>query len=72
MNWLRAAGLELFSLFVDDVAYSLAIIAWIIIDTLLLPALALGAKAHALLLFTGFAVILLASVLLTARHPPAK
>jgi len=68
MNWLRTAGKELFSLFVDDVPYSLAIVAWILVGTLVLPSLVVGAKTQAVVLFFGFAVILLLSVLITARQ----
>ncbi len=68
MNWLNTALREIFSLFVDDVPYSLAIVAWIIAGTLLLPALSLGREIQAGLLFRGFALILLISVLLTAKR----
>ncbi len=68
MNWLRTAAKEIFSLFVDDVPYSLAIIAWIIAGTLLLPLLGLGTEIQAGILFLGFALILLVSVLLTAKR----
>jgi len=67
MNWLRAAGIELFSLFIDDVPYSIAIIAWIIAGILLLPILSLGSELQASILFLGFALILLISVLVTAN-----
>lgn len=68
MQWLSAALKELFSLFVDDVPYTLALIAWIIAGTVLLPLLELGAAPQAAILFLGFAVILFASVLITARR----
>ncbi len=68
MNWLRTAAKEIFSLFVDDVPYSLAIIAWIVAGTLLLPLLSLGTEMQAGILFLGFALILLVSVLLTAKR----
>ncbi len=72
MNWLSTAGREIFSLFVDDVPYSLAIIAWIITGTLLLPLLSLGTEIRAGILFLGFALILLISVLLTAKQTHSR
>ena len=67
MNWIKSAAKELFSLFVDDVPYTLALIVWIIVATVLLPSLHLGAALAAGILFLGFAGILLVSVLMTAR-----
>ncbi len=72
MNWLSTAAKEIFSLFVDDVPYSLAIIAWIIAGTLLLPLLSLGTEILAGILFLGFALILLVSVLLTAKQTRSR
>jgi len=72
MNWLSTAAKEIFSLFVDDVPYSLAIIAWIITGTLLLPLLSLGTEILAGILFLGFALILLISVLLTAKQTRSR
>ncbi len=72
MDWLSTAAKEIFSLFVDDVPYSLAIIAWIIAGTLLLPLLSLGAEMQAGILFLGFALILLVSVLLTAKRARSR
>ncbi|MFQ5785644.1 MAG: hypothetical protein ACE5H8_12590 [Alphaproteobacteria bacterium] len=67
MRWLSAAARELLSLFVDDVPFTLAIVAWIAVGTLALPRLAIGAGWNAPLLFLGFAVILLVSVTSAAR-----
>ncbi len=72
MNWLNTALREIFSLFVDDVPYSLAIIAWIIAGTLLLPLLSLSTEILAGILFLGFALILLVSVLLTAKRTRSR
>lgn len=69
MGWLAASARELFSLFVDDVPFSLAIGAWLGAGAWFLPESGLNAAWDAPLLFAGLAVILVASVRLTAaRH----
>jgi len=68
MEWLSAVIKELFSLFVDDVPFSLAIIVWIAAGTLLLPQLILDPGVRGGILFLGFAVVLLVSVLITAMR----
>lgn len=37
MSWLKSAARELFGLFVDDVPFTSAILAWLGIGSLLLP-----------------------------------
>ena len=56
MNWLGAALRELFSLFVDDVWFAVAIVIWIAFGTLGLPQLPVDPGWDAPLLFLGCAV----------------
>jgi hypothetical protein len=67
MGWLSAAGRELFSLFVDDVPFTVAILAWIGAGTVGLPLLAISEGLTAPLLFVGCAVILAGSSWLAGR-----
>ncbi len=67
MSWINAALGELFSLFVDDVWFSLGILAWITLGTLLLPNLPVDHGWDAPLLFLGCAVIFVVSSWRTAR-----
>ena len=67
MNWLGAALCELFSLFVDDVWFTVAIVIWIAFGTLGLPQLPVDPGWDAPLLFLGCAVILVVSAWRAAR-----
>ena len=67
MNWLAAALRELFSLFVDDVRFTVAIVIWIAFGTLGLPQLPVDPGWDAPLLFLGCAVILVVSAWRAAR-----
>ena len=67
MNWLNAALGELFSLFVDDVWFSVAILVWVAFGTLQLPKLPINLNWDAPILFLGCAVILLVSAWRAAR-----
>ncbi len=67
MNWLGAALRELFSLFVDDVGFTVAIVIWIAFGTLGLPQLPVDSGWDAPLLFLGCAVILVVSAWRAAR-----
>ncbi len=67
MNWLISAIKELFSLFVDDVYFALALAVWIGIGTLVLPYMGVGPVWNGPLLFLGFAAILVVSVWNAAR-----
>ena len=53
---LTSAIRELFSLFIDDVPFTIAILSWIGVRTLGLPHLTINTGWTALLLFLGFAV----------------
>lgn len=68
MTWLKAAARELFGLFVDDVPFSLAILAWLALATLLLPRLGLPAAWSAQALAAGCLVILVGA----ARHAATR
>ncbi|MEE8562135.1 MAG: hypothetical protein V3S92_00800 [Alphaproteobacteria bacterium] len=67
MNWLAAALRELFSLFVDDVRFTVAIVIWIAFGTVGLPRLPVDPGWHAPPLFLGFAAILVVSAWRAAR-----
>ena len=67
MNWLNAALRELFSLFVDDVWFTVAIVIWIAFGTLELPRLPVDLSWDAPLLFVGCAIILVVSTWRASR-----
>ena len=67
MNGLSAALREIFSLFIDDVRFTVAIVIWIAFGTLGLPALPVDPGWDAPLLFLGCAVILVISAWRAAR-----
>ncbi|HLI12171.1 MAG TPA: hypothetical protein VKY65_11285 [Alphaproteobacteria bacterium] len=67
MSWLATISRELFGLFVDEPGFSAAILGWIIVATLLLPALGGNAWAGPLL-FAGCAAILVENVHRAARR----
>ena len=69
MNWLRTIAAELFGLFVDDGAFALAIVAWLVLLWWLLPSLEIDARWKALILAGGLIAILVESVLRRARRP---
>jgi hypothetical protein len=70
MNWIRTAFREVFGLFVDDVPFTLAILIWIAVVCGTGQILPLSLKWDAPLLGAGLAIVLMASVVLTAmgRH----
>jgi hypothetical protein len=69
MSWLKDALRELFGLFVEDVPFTLALIAWIAAAALGLPALAIDAAWDAPLLAAGCGLVLAISVFRAAlRH----
>ncbi len=67
MNWFRSAIRELFSLFVDDIYFALALAVWIAIGILGLPRLGLALGWNGPLLFIGFITIFIVSVWNAAR-----
>lgn len=62
MKWLKAAARELFGLFVVDVPFTGAILAWLGIGSLLLPRIVIDASWDAPILFVGCTMILVESV----------
>jgi hypothetical protein len=72
MSWGRAALREMFALFVDDAAYSAAIVAWVAVAALgglLAPQQGAWIAPG---LFLGCAVILVAGTCCTARRLRAR
>lgn len=69
---MRVIWAEFIGLFVDDEAFAVAIIAWLVLAGLLLPRLGLPAPWPAMLLFAGFVVVLVESTLRRARKGRAK
>jgi hypothetical protein len=67
MTWLKSIAAELFGLFVDDGAFAVATLLWMVLLWWLLPHLALDAQWKALLLAGGLIAILVESVLRRAR-----
>jgi hypothetical protein len=65
MNAVRVAVRKLYGLFVDDLGYALAIAAWIVISLAVVRLLDPGLRG--IVLFAGFALILIASVVRSAR-----
>jgi hypothetical protein len=61
MSWLTAAMRELFSLFVDDVGFTLALLAWVAIAAEGLPRTGIPQELDGPVLFVGCAVVLLAT-----------
>jgi len=61
MSWMKAAISELFSIFVDDVWFSVAILSWVAFGALELSKLPVDIIWIAPLLFLGCAVILVVS-----------
>ena len=66
MNVLTLALKELYGLFVDDLGYALAIAGWIVLSVVLLRFIDPGARG--IVLFAGFALILVGSVRRGARR----
>ena len=68
MNGLKAVWSEFISLFVDDVIFAAAILAWLAGCWLLLPRLGIGQAWPPVILFVGLGAILLESVARRARR----
>lgn len=64
---MRVIWAEFIGLFVDDEAFAVAIIAWLLLAGLILPRLGLPMPWPALLLFLGFVAVLVESTLRRAR-----
>lgn len=68
MAWLKSIGAELIGLFVDDFGFAVAILTWLLVVALGLPALGLSGTLSALLLFAGLIAILAESAMRRARR----
>ena len=67
MKRMQAIASELFSLFVDDESYALAILLWLASAWLLLPRLDLPSALPPAILFAGLVLILVESAARRAR-----
>lgn len=67
MSWIKTISLEILGLFVDDVTFALAILAWVALSLFFLPHLGLTSPWQAIILFLGLAAILLESTLRYSR-----
>jgi hypothetical protein len=67
MKWLRTIATETFGLFVDDGAFAVAILAWLIVAGVVLPHVGTTAAVKGPILFAGLAVILIESATRRAR-----
>lgn len=72
MKWLAGIGREVVALFVDDWSFTVLLLVWIGVATLLLPHLVPAADWDALLLFAGCVLILLDNVHRSARRGRAS
>ncbi len=63
MPWIKTIAAELFGLFVDDIRFAVAIIAWIGLNWLLSLNFPQGAEWSGAFLFAGLGVILLWSAM---------
>ncbi len=67
MPWLKTIAAEIFGLFVDDGAFAVAILAWLVVAGLALPHIGLPPPVKGPILFAGLAVILIESATRRAR-----
>lgn len=67
MNWVTTALRELFSLFVDDIRFTIAILIWLAIATLGLPHSPIPEGWQGAVLLLGCAVILIFSAWQAAK-----
>ena len=72
MHWLKKILAELLGLFVDDISFALAIIAWLGVIWWGLPRLKLPAVWNGVILFAGLATILAESALRKARRSRSR
>jgi hypothetical protein len=67
MRWIRPILAEFLGLFVDDAAFAVAILAWLVVIWLVPPMLQIPAPWRGPLLFFGLAAILVESALRRSR-----
>lgn len=68
MNWLKNILREIYSLFVDDISFALAILLWLAITRWVLPLFNIPAPISAILLFAGLAFTLVESTIRYSRR----
>jgi hypothetical protein len=70
MTWLKGIWAELIGLFVDDLAFALSIVIWLIACGLVLPRLSLPSIVPPAILFVGLVLILARSAVRRAGERP--
>ena len=69
MRWLRAAGREIYGLFVDDGSFAGGIVVWLAVVVAGMSRVAWGARWGGVALFVGLALLLIENVSREARRP---
>jgi hypothetical protein len=69
VRWIKNILREVFSLFVDDGKFALAILVWLGIVRLVLPHVGITQSARGIVLFAGLGIILIES---TTRYSRGK
>jgi hypothetical protein len=72
MQTLKTIGREALGLFVADARFTLALVGWIAIASVIPALLDLRPGAGALLLFAGFAVVLVENLVHVASSEPSR
>jgi hypothetical protein len=67
MQWIKAILAEVFGLFVDDGAFAVAILIWLVLAGLMLPYIELPPGAKGPILFAGLAAVFIESAARRAR-----
>lgn len=67
MNWLKTIISELYSLFVDDASFAIAIVIWLAITSLIGTYLTIPPLTKGPILFAGLAIILAESAYRRSR-----
>jgi hypothetical protein len=68
MSAVRTVTREVAGLFVDDVSFAFAIVAWLVLNWLLLPRLGLSGAWQGAIMCAGFALILIESTIRRAAR----
>jgi hypothetical protein len=68
MKWLQNILREIFSLFVDDGSFALAILLWLVVVRWALPHLNVPSGITGVILFSGLALILAESAIRYSRY----
>ncbi len=67
MGWMRTVVREVWGLFVDDGSFAIAIVVWVGVMWVVAQRFGVSSRAMGAVLFAGFAVILVESLLRFAR-----